>query len=65
MVVVVEWKVENKGGEGRIGEGRGGGGQGKGRGQWLLFPSMFLPQLCNEGEMHALQARATRKEATV
>lgn len=41
--MVVQWKVENR-------EGKGGE-PGEGRGQWLLFPPMFLSQLCNEGEM--------------
>lgn len=45
VVVEVEWKVENR-------EGKGGE-PGEGRGQWVLFPSMFLSQLCNEGRMHA------------
>ncbi len=41
--MVLEWKVENR-------EGKGGE-PGEGRGQWVLFPSMFLSQLCGEGKM--------------
>lgn len=43
-MVVPPWKVENR-------EGKGGE-SGEGRGQWVLFPSMFLSQLCNDGSVH-------------
>lgn len=45
---MLPWKVENR-------EGKGGE-SGEGRGQWVLFPSMFLSQLCNDGKMHAGRA---------
>lgn len=48
-MVVAQWKVENR--EGKGGE-RGKGGDS----EWVLFPSMFLSQLCNEGKMQGGRA---------
>lgn len=50
--MVVEWKVESR-------EGKGGEPV-EGRGQWVLFPSMFPSQLCNEGAICSRSGRRPR-----
>ena len=49
---MVEWKVENREGKGGRGA-RGREGKGREGTVWVLFPPMFLSQLCNEGKMYA------------